>query len=109
MVLAHAAHLRQQGAKVFTIINDSGGRRTAAELRLDCYSTVDLLRKAAQLGLITDRATMREIYERMQPHDWALPSIDTPEIRSRLLDRTIYGSQSDRYRARVATEEPGDT
>lgn len=97
MAVAHAAALQEQGRKVFVVVNDSRGKKLADAHGLDHFGTLTVLRKAAMLGLISDRQEMKPIYNKIQPLEHALRPITHATVQAHLFDQSLrYGSQGGR-------------
>lgn len=96
MAVAHGAALKERGHTVFIVVNDKGGQDLAQKHGLDTISTLDILHKAARLGIIADREEMKRVFARMRPHDGALRKL--PEEPSRLFGPAVtYGDQAHRF------------
>lgn len=93
MVIAHAAIAAERGAHVMVLIDDTGGRRLAVQEaqrlerlhetsdeigKISLVSTTTVLKKAAGGKHIPDKASMRDLYERLRGlDDGLLPLRDT--------------------------------
>ena len=91
MVMPHAVVAAQAGADVIVLIDDGPGAQTASgEIRrlqrlrnggsavgsISLASTLTVLEKATATIHIPNRATMRDIYQRLRGLDDGLPPID---------------------------------
>ncbi|MCQ9163609.1 hypothetical protein [Arthrobacter sp. STN4] len=83
MAVAHAVVLRRQGREAILLIEDGMGQQLAADNSIKIIDTVQVLRLAAYMGKIGNRAEMSKLYARMQPLDSAL----LPVAQTGLLDK----------------------
>ncbi|MEV0132932.1 hypothetical protein AB0H83_31275 [Dactylosporangium sp. NPDC050688] len=105
MVVAHAVVAAEAGASVVVLIDDGPGAQTATgEIRrlqrlrasgsavgsISLVNTLTVLEKAAATSYITDRAKMRDIYQRLRSLDDGLPPID----KTALLTTTRWPSST---------------
>ncbi len=92
MVIAHAVVAAERGDNVIVLMDDGGGRRIVALEqrrlqrvhaennllgRIDLISTLTVLKKAAGREHLPDKASMRELYERLCRLDDGLVPIAT--------------------------------
>jgi predicted nucleic acid-binding protein len=97
MVIAHAVVAAEAGADVIVLIDDGLGARTATrEIRrldrrrttdsmggsISLASTLTVLKRAAGTTHVSDKAQMREIYQRLRNLDDGLPPIEKTTLLS---------------------------